>query len=309
MNTIVIAVANQKGGVGKTTTAVNLSACLVERRRHVLLIDLDPQANATSALGLEKTAGGSLYRPLLGGGPLREYIRPTAYRRFDMVPSEIDLAGAEVDLVTAPDYLHRLDRLLKPLVAENEYDFVFIDCPPSLGMLTINGLAAAHAVVIPLQCEYFALEGLGSITGVIEELRSSGSNPSLRIHGIVMTMFDKRTRIAQQVVEEVVRHFPHLVFDTLIPRNVKLSEAPSYGKPIIIYDPHSPGAVAYRLLAAEFLKRCEANGAPTTEAPMVAPSPTPVPMPADGEGSGNATSHESPVTPMETSQGYEHMDS
>lgn len=301
MNTVVIAIANQKGGVGKTTTAVNLSACLVERRRHVLLIDLDPQANATSALGVEKTAGASLYRALLGDGGLREHIRPTAYRRFDLVPSEIDLAGAEVDLVTASDYLHRLDRLLKPLAAENEYDFIFIDCPPSLGMLTINGLASAHAVLIPLQCEYLALEGLGSITGVINELRVSGANPSLRIHGIVMTMFDKRTRIAQQVVEEVVRHFPERVYDTLIPRNVRLSEAPSYGKPVIVYDPQSPGAVAYRMLAAEFLKRCAAEGQSASEE-----ATAPV---AGGGASENAFTAAPTAPAAPTEAGHERVDS
>jgi len=257
MSTHVVAVANQKGGVGKTTTAVNLSACLVEQRRRVLLIDLDPQANATSALGLEKKAGQSLYGPLLGRGGLREHIRPTAYRRFDIVPSEIDLAGAEVDIVMAADYLHRLRRLLEPVVAENLYDFIFIDCPPSLGVLTINGLTAAHSVLIPLQCEYFALEGLGSITGVIEQLKASGANPDLKIDGILMTMFDKRTRLAQQVVEEVYHHFPNEIYESLIPRNVRLSEAPSYGKPVIVYDTHSIGAAAYRRLAVEFLRRHE----------------------------------------------------
>lgn len=254
-STQVIAIANQKGGVGKTTTAVNLSACLVERRRQVLLIDLDPQANATSALGIEKKAGGSLYFPLLGKGTLRDRIVPTAYKRFDLVPSELDLAGAEVDIVLASDYIHRLSRLLAPVVESGEYDFVIIDCPPSLGVLTMNALAAAHGVLIPLQCEYFALEGLSTITGVIDQLRSTGANPNLRIAGILMTMFDKRTKIAQQVVEDVVAHFPQLIYHTLIPRNVRLSEAPSFGKPVIVYDGSSAGAVAYRLLAREFLKR------------------------------------------------------
>jgi chromosome partitioning protein len=296
MKTSVIAIANQKGGVGKTTTAVNLSACLVERRCRVLLIDLDPQANATSALGIEKTQGSSLYRPLLGDGHLGDHIRATPYRRFDLVPSEIDLAGAEVDIVLAADYLHRLKRLLEPVVATGDYDFVIIDCPPSLGVLTMNGLTAADAVLIPLQCEYFALEGLGSITGVIEQLRGAGANPGLRIDGIVMTMFDKRTRIAQQVVEEVVKHFPDQVYETLIPRNVRLSEAPSYGKPVIVYDPHSAGAAAYRLLAIEFLKRNQREPSSTGNAETATPAAPPPAPPAEAPPARlTETDHESVV--------------
>ncbi len=272
--TQVIAIANQKGGVGKTTTAVNLSACLVERRRRVLLIDLDPQANATSGLGVEKKAGASLYLPLLGKGTLQERIQATAYKRFDLVPSELDLAGAEVDIVLASDYLQRLSRLLAPVVETGEYDFILIDCPPSLGVLTANALTAAHSVLIPLQCEYFALEGLSTISGVIEQLRTSGANPGLVIDGILMTMFDKRTKIAQQVVEEVVAHFPDRIYHTLIPRNVRLSEAPSYGKPVIVYDGSSAGALAYRLLAREFLKRHAAEtAAEASEADAVAGAP------------------------------------
>lgn len=280
--TQVLAIANQKGGVGKTTTAVNLSACLVERRRRVLLVDLDPQANATSGVGVAKSPGGSLYQPLLGRGTLRERIQPTAYRRFDLVPSELDLAGAEVDIVLAPDYLHRLSKLLAPVVETGEYDFIIIDCPPSLGVLTVNALTAAQSVLIPLQCEYFALEGLSTITGVIEQLRSSGANPGLKIDGILMTMFDKRTKIGQEVVQEVVAHFPEQVYQTLIPRNVRLSEAPSFGKPVIAYDTASAGAAAYRLLAREFLRRhaaeiesekseTESERAPESAAPPPAP--------------------------------------
>ncbi len=271
--TQIVAIANQKGGVGKTTTAVNLSACLVERRRRVLLVDLDPQANATSGVGVAKTPGASLYQPLLGRGTLREHIQPTAYRRFDLVPSELDLAGAEVDIVLAPDYLHRLSKLLAPVVEAGDYDFIIIDCPPSLGVLTVNALTAAHRVLIPLQCEYFALEGLSTITGVIEQLRTSGANPGLKIDGILMTLFDKRTRIGQEVVQEVVSHFPDKVYETLIPRNVRLSEAPSFGKPVIVYDSASAGAAAYRLLAREFLRRHAAENESEESAAADAASP------------------------------------
>jgi chromosome partitioning protein len=255
VSTEVIAVANQKGGVGKTTTAINLSASLVERGRRVLLIDLDPQANATSGLGMEKKRGGSVYESLLSGESPREKIVPTAYRRFDLLPSEVDLAGAEVDLVPAEDCQVRFRNVLAPLLAENRYDWILVDCPPSLGVLTINALAAAQGVLIPLQCEYYALEGLSTMTRLIRDLRTLGVNPGLGIEGIVMTMYDKRTRLAQQVVREVVTHFGDKVYDALIPRNVRLSEAPSFGKPVLVYDRQSTGALAYRRLAREFLAR------------------------------------------------------
>ncbi len=251
----VIAFANQKGGVGKTTTAVNLAACLTERRQRVLLIDLDPQANATSAVGKEKTPGQSMYQSLLGNAPVEPLIQPTKYARLDLVASEVDLAGAEVDVARADRYLHRLQEAILPIRNKDTYDFIFVDCPPSLGILTVNALTASDAVVIPLQCEYFALEGLSVMTRMVEQLRESNANPALEIEGIVMTMYDGRTNLSQQVVDEVTKHFPDKIYRTAIPRSVRLSEAPSFGQVILDYDHSSTGAVAYRRLAGEFLKR------------------------------------------------------
>lgn len=291
MSAYVIAIANQKGGVGKTTTAINLSSCLVECRRKVLLIDIDPQANATSGLGIEKSVGGSVYPALMGEGDLVPQIRPTAYKRFDIIPSEIDLAGAEVDIVMADDYLSRMRKAMEPLREQTNYDYIFIDCPPSLGVLTVNALTAADALLIPLQCEYYALEGLSTITGVVEELRTNGSNPTLTIDGILMTMFSSRTKLSQQVVQDVADHFPDLIYETLIPRNIRLSEAPSYGQPVIVYDRHSTGAAAYRLLAREFLRRHE-GGPPVPQAAAVAAPAGETPAPPAA-----AAAAEPPVEP------------
>ncbi|MDZ4200485.1 MAG: ParA family protein, partial [Kiritimatiellia bacterium] len=269
--TRILALANQKGGVGKTTTALNLAAGLVERRLRVLLVDLDPQANATSGLGHEKTPGGSLYQALLSGGDIRSLIQPTDYKRFDLLPSETDLAAAEMDLAGAEDAVHRAARLLEPIRAEGSYDAILIDCPPSLGLLTMNALMAADGVLIPLQCEYYALEGLSVMVDVIRRVRESGGNPRLELDGIVMTMFTNRTKLAQQVVQEVVRHFGDKVYPTLIPRNVRLGEAPSYGKPVMAYDKKCTGAIAYRRLAIEFMQRNHlgpARPAPEPPAPV-----------------------------------------
>lgn len=261
MSTRCIALANQKGGVGKTTTAVSLAACLAELGKQTLLVDLDPQGNATSAFGQEKLPGGSVYQALLGGAKLEDSIRPSLYAHLEIIPSEVDLAVAEVDVARAENYLHRLRGALQPIRAANRYDFLLIDCPPSLGILTMNALAAADRILIPIQCEYFALEGLAVINRIIQQIKSSGANPGLEIEGIVLTMFDGRTNLTQQVADEVRGHFGEKVFQTTIPRTVRLAEAPSFGKPITAYDSHGTGATAYRLLTEELLQRTQAQSA------------------------------------------------
>ena len=255
MKTRVVAVANQKGGVGKTTTVISLSSCLAELGRSVLVVDLDPQANATSGLGLPTREGASLYEALLGSAELNGLIQHTALENLDIIPAEIDLAGCEVEIARTDHYLHCLSRVLGPLADQCTYDFVLLDCPPSLGILTMNALAACNSVLVPMQCEYYALEGLSVISGLVDRLRRGGSNPALQIEGILMTMFDGRTNLAQQVVAEVREHFGNMVYETVIPRNVRLGEAPSYGQSITTYDSYSPGARSYRFFAREFLRR------------------------------------------------------
>jgi chromosome partitioning protein len=248
-----LAIANQKGGVGKTTTAVNLSTCLAAKGKRVLLIDLDPQGNATSALGLEGTAGQSLYEALIGHSDIKEKIVPTRFKGLSMIPADLDLAGAEIEVARLDDHLTRLREVLAGLNREAGFDYLFLDCPPSLGILMTNALAAAHQLLIPLQCEYFALEGLSKIVHLVNQMRAV--NEILSIGGIIMTMYDARTNLSQQVVNEVRKHFPSLVYQTIIPRSVRLGEAPSFGKPIIEYEPNGAGATAYRALAEEFVQR------------------------------------------------------
>ena len=257
MPTKVIAVANQKGGVGKTTTAVNLAACLAAVGRRVLLFDLDPQANATSGAGLEKKAGASAYLALLGQGALLDKIQSTAFDRLHMIPSEVDLCGADIELARSDDHLQRAARALQPVLESQRFDIVLVDCPPSLGILTLNAFVAAHGVLVPLQCEYYALEGISMLNRIMSQLHDSGANPRLELTGVVMTMFDGRTKLSQQVVSEVREHFGDRVFETVIPRTTRLAEAPSFGKPIIHYDKYSSGAAAYELLAQEFLARLD----------------------------------------------------
>ena len=255
MPTIVFTIANQKGGVGKTTTAVNLAAGLAEKKIHTLLVDLDPQANATSAVGVEQTAGRSLYGPVHGDGSAFEMITPTAYEHLALIPSEEDLAAAEIEIAQMENYLSKLRAVLDPIRKSNGYRVIIIDCPPALGMLSMNSLAVADYLLITLQCEYLALEGLGQILRNVERLKTAHINDRLELGGIIMTMYDGRTNLAKQVVDEVRQHLPDKIFKTIIPRTVRLSEAPSFGKPIFAYDPHGQGSIAYRALAAEVIER------------------------------------------------------
>jgi len=254
----VICIANQKGGVGKTTTAVNLSASIAAAEKKVLLIDIDPQGNSTSGVGLNKEGiGGTIYRALLRGSGMKGMIQKTSLACLDVVISNTDLIGAEVELIQEKDREKRLGKLIKEV--EAEYDYIFIDCPPSLGLLTINSLTAAHSVIIPLQCEYYALEGLGQLLKTIRLIKQS-LNPKLEIEGILLTMFDGRNNLSHQVAEEVRNHFKDKVFRTIIPRNIRLSEAPSYGKPVLLYDIHSKGAESYLNLAREIMTDGKVDG-------------------------------------------------
>jgi chromosome partitioning protein len=245
----VLAIANQKGGVGKTTTAINLGAALAELGYRVLVVDLDPQGNATTGLGVNaRNLESSIYDVILHDVPIEDCIEPTNLRNLFLVPATIDLAGAEIELVPAFSREMRLKRAIGNVL--DDFDFLLIDCPPSLGLLTVNALAAAQEVAVPIQCEYYALEGLGQLLNNIERVRAN-LNPGLSVTTIIMTMFDARTRLAEQVVDEVRRHFGDRVCRSVVPRTVRLSEAPSFGQPIVVFDPTSRGATAYRELAKE----------------------------------------------------------
>lgn len=250
----VISIANQKGGVGKTTTAVNLSAILAKKGKKVMLIDADPQGNASSGLGLEKDMENSLYDVLINDANIEDTLQNTELKTLKVCPSNMDLAGAEVELVSEMSREQRLKEKLDEV--KDEFDFVIIDCPPSLGLITLNAFTASDSVLIPVQCEYFALEGLGQLLNTINLVKKH-LNKTLEIEGAVLTMYDMRTNLSNQVVKEVKRYFEDKVYKTVIPRNIKLSEAPSFGMPIIMYDAKSKGARAYEKLARELLKNTE----------------------------------------------------
>ncbi len=247
----IIAIANQKGGVGKTTTAVNLSACLAKKGKRVLLVDCDPQGNSTSGVGVDKRrCEKTVYDVLIDNVKMEDVVVETPYENLSVCPSNISLSGAEIELVSEMGRETKLKNAL--LSVKNRFDIVLIDAPPSLGLITINVLTAADSVIVPIQCEYYALEGVAQLMNTIKKVKQV-MNPGLEIEGIVMTMFDSRTNLSAQVIEEVKKFFPNKVYKTLIPRNVRLSEAPSFGKPIIYYDPASKGSESYLDLADEFL--------------------------------------------------------
>lgn len=253
----VISIANQKGGVGKTTTAVNISTIIAKKNKKVMLIDADPQGNASSGLGLEKETGNSLYDVLINDVEIIDTLKDTNMKNLKVCPSNMNLAGAEVELVSQMSREQRLKEKLDNI--KDKFDYIIIDCPPSLGLITLNALTASDSVLIPVQCEYFALEGLGQLLNTVNLVKKH-LNKNIEIEGAVLTMYDMRTNLSNQVVKEVKRYFDDKVYKTVIPRNIKLSEAPSYGMPITLYDPKSKGARAYEKLAKEILKNNENKG-------------------------------------------------
>ncbi|MEN9468295.1 MAG: hypothetical protein RL630_28 [Verrucomicrobiota bacterium] len=253
----IIAITNQKGGVGKTTTSLNLAAALAEKKVRVLLVDLDPQGSATSVLVSkeEGTETPSIYAALIGEKPASDLISPTRIKNLSIIPSDLDLAGAEVEVARMDDHMMRLRAAFDDLREKNAFDYVLLDCPPSLGILMSNALTAADEILVPIQCEYYALEGLGLLMEVTDRIRATGANPTLSISGLLLTMFDARTNLNPAVEREVRNHFQEVVYKTLIPRTVRFAEAPSHGRTIFEHDPSGVGSTAYRKLAAEFLQR------------------------------------------------------
>jgi chromosome partitioning protein len=249
----IICIANQKGGVGKTTTAVNLSASLAVSEKHTLLVDCDPQANATSGLGIDSSSiDKTLYHAMLGQAGLKSLIMDSDITSLKVIPSNLELIGFEVEMISNPNRQNTLKNLIADL--DNTFEYIILDCPPSLSLLTVNALTAANSLLIPLQCEFYALEGLSQLLGTVKRIKQT-LNPALQIAGILLTMFDRRTNLSYQVAEEAEKYFQELVFKTIIPRNIRLSEAPSFGKPILLYDATSTGARSYIELASEIMQR------------------------------------------------------
>lgn len=281
----IIAIANQKGGVGKTTTAINLAASLAYLGQETLLIDMDPQGNTTSGLGVDKkTTDKNVYRVLIDELLLEDVLRPTEIDWLDLAPAHLDLIGAEVELVNLPNRELRLKEALNKF--HKVYKYVIIDCPPSLGLLTLNSLVAAHSVIVPIQCEYYAIEGLGQLLNTIDLIRTS-FNPGLTLEGVLLTMYDSRINLSRQVIEEVKKYFGDKVYSTRVPRTVRLAEAPGFGKPVILYDKSSTGTKAYLDVAREFLSRqpfpvkiVKHDIVPKRPAQPQAPAPAPAPEPA-----------------------------
>ena len=292
--TKIIAIANQKGGVGKTTTVVNLAAALSARKRAVLVVDLDPQAHATLGLGLEKQQGVSLYPVLLGEKPIADVIQPTKWNNLNVIPSEVDLAGAELEFGARADRLEMIKNALAPVKESGAFDYIILDCPPSLGIVMTSSLVACDGVLIPIQAEFLAMDGLALITGSIERIRQS-VNPALDLNGIVFTMVNGQARLTQDVIGEVRSHFGEKVYETTIPRNVRVSEAPSMGTPVVFLDPRSKGAEAYRAFAWEFMAknptRFESAPAPAPQPAAPAAEPTPAPESAPAAESETPPAH------------------
>lgn len=292
--TKIIAIANQKGGVGKTTTVVNLAAALSARHRTVLVVDLDPQAHATLGLGLEKQPGVSLYPVLLGEKPIEDVIQPTKWSNLNVIPSEVDLAGAELEFGAREDRLEMIRNALQPVKESGAFDYVILDCPPSLGIVMTSSLVASDSVLIPIQAEFLAMDGLALITGSIDRIRAS-VNPNLELNGVVFTMVNTQAKLTHDVINEVRNHFGEKVYETLIPRNVRVSEAPSMGTPVVFLDPRSKGAEAYKAFAWEFMAKNPTRYDLPKPTPAVESAPTnpPAEQPAADESQCHHT--ESPV--------------